>query len=77
MKILVIGSAGHLGEALLRTLKNTEHEGIGVDIQPSPYTDAVGSITDPDFARHWVAQCDSVIHTATLHKPHIGTHTRH
>ena len=32
MKVLVTGSAGHLGEALVRTLKNTNCEAIGVDL---------------------------------------------
>ena len=30
MRILVTGSAGHLGEALVRTLQNANHEVIGV-----------------------------------------------
>ena len=76
MNYLVTGSAGHLGEALVRTLKRAGHTVIGLDRLPSPFTDAVGSITD----RALVAQCmraaDAVLHTATLHKPHVATHSR-
>jgi UDP-glucose 4-epimerase len=38
LRILVTGSSGHLGEALLRTLKHTEHEAIGLDVKRSPFT---------------------------------------
>jgi UDP-glucose 4-epimerase len=74
MKILVTGSAGHLGEALMRTLRDTDHDAIGLDIIPSPFTHIVGSITDPALAQRSVAGVDAVIHSATLHKPHIATH---
>jgi nucleoside-diphosphate-sugar epimerase len=30
MRVLVTGSAGHLGEALVRTLKDGEHEVVGI-----------------------------------------------
>jgi UDP-glucose 4-epimerase len=30
MKILVTGSSGHLGEALVRTLKSANHDVVGV-----------------------------------------------
>lgn len=76
MKILVTGSAGHLGEGLMRTLKNTSHEAIGVDIVPSEFTNKVGSITDRDHVRRCVAGVDAVVHAATLHKPHVITHSR-
>jgi UDP-glucose 4-epimerase len=76
MKVLVTGSAGHLGEALVRTLRKTENEVIGIDLLHSDFTDRVGSITDPDFVRGCLAGVDAVIHTATLHKPHLFTHTR-
>jgi hypothetical protein len=36
MKVLVTGSAGHLGEALVRTLQNTSHEVLGLDIIAPP-----------------------------------------
>jgi UDP-glucose 4-epimerase len=33
MKILVTGSSGHLGEALVRTVRAADHEVIGLDIK--------------------------------------------
>ena len=32
MKTLVTGSSGHLGEALVRTLRDSEHEVVGLDL---------------------------------------------
>lgn len=74
MTILVIGSAGHLGEALLRTLQARGSSVRGIDLKPSPFTDAVGSIVDPAFVREQMDGVTAVIHTATLHKPHVATH---
>ena len=76
MTILVTGSAGHLGEALHRTLRGRGSPVHGVDLKPSPFTDAVGSIVDPDFVRRQMDGVTAVIHTATLHKPHVATHSR-
>lgn len=74
-KILVTGSAGHLGEALVRTLRQDSCEVIGLDIRPSPFTTAVGSITDRGFVRSQIAGVREVYHAATLHKPHVVTHS--
>ncbi|MBB3658076.1 UDP-glucose 4-epimerase [Rhizobium sp. BK650] len=74
MTILVTGSAGHLGEALMRTLKDQGRQVRGVDIKPSPFTDITGSITDVDFVRRAMRGITAVIHAATLHKPHVATH---
>ena len=76
MKILVTGSAGHLGEALMRTLRDTDHDAVGIDVLPSPYTDAVGSIVDRPFVATMMDGVDAVLHAATLHKPHVETHSR-
>jgi UDP-glucose 4-epimerase len=76
MRILVTGSAGHLGEALMRTLPLSDCEAIGLDIKRSPFTQRLGSITDRGFVAHCVKSVDAVMHTATLHKPHIASHTR-
>jgi UDP-glucose 4-epimerase len=76
MRILVTGSSGHLGEALMRTLADLGHTARGVDIVPSPFTSVVGSITDPAVARECVRGVEVVLHAATLHKPHVATHSR-
>jgi UDP-glucose 4-epimerase len=76
MAILVTGSAGHLGEALMRTLIEEKRDAIGVDLESSPYTHEVGSIADRAFVKRCMRGVHAVIHTATLHKPHVATHTR-
>lgn len=76
MRILVTGSAGHLGEALVRTLQTAGHESIGIDIAASPFTSHVGSITDRLHVKKCMEGVEAVLHTATLHKPHVATHSR-
>lgn len=75
MSILITGSAGHLGEALMRTLHAAGRPARGIDIKPSSFTDNVGSIGDRHFIRDCMRGVKSVIHAATLHKPHVATHT--
>ena len=74
MKVLVTGSAGHLGEALVRSLRDRRHEVIGLDTLASPFTTQVGSITDRAEVRRSITGVKAVFHAATLHKPHVGTH---
>ncbi|HEX3690744.1 MAG TPA: NAD(P)-dependent oxidoreductase [Solirubrobacteraceae bacterium] len=76
MRILVTGSAGHLGEALVRVLSDVGHDVVGVDLLASDFTRVVGSIADRDCVRRAMAGVDAVIHSATLHKPHVGSHGR-
>jgi UDP-glucose 4-epimerase len=74
--ILVTGSTGHLGEALVRTLRAANRPVVGLDLVASPYTDLVGSITDRELVARAMTGVGAVIHTATLHKPHVATHSR-
>ena len=74
--ILVTGSSGHLGEALMRVLRGRGARVLGVDLKPAPFTDRVGSILERAFVRECMQGIEAVIHTATLHKPHVETHTR-
>ncbi|MBS1604319.1 MAG: NAD(P)-dependent oxidoreductase [Bacteroidetes bacterium] len=74
MKILVTGSAGHLGEAMMLTLQGSGQEIIGLDILTSRLTTHPGSITDRAFVRHCMKGVSTVYHAATLHKPHVATH---
>ena len=76
MNVLVTGSAGHLGEALVRVLGAEGHEVAGLDVLPSPHTAIVGSVADRALVRAAVRGADAVVHAATLHKPHVGSHTR-
>jgi UDP-glucose 4-epimerase len=76
MKILVTGSSGHLGEALMRTLPGLGHEAVGIDIVPSPFTTIVGSIVDRATVDAAMRGVEGVLHAATLHKPHVATHSR-
>src|SRR6478672_9654255 len=62
MRILVTGSAGHLGEALVRVLRADGHD--------------VVSLADRAVVRACVQGVDAVLHAATLHKPHVGSHPR-
>jgi UDP-glucose 4-epimerase len=76
MKVLVTGSAGHLGEALMRTLIARGDTAAGLDILFSPFTTQIGSVADRDTVRQAMAGAEVVLHAATLHKPHVATHTR-
>jgi UDP-glucose 4-epimerase len=75
-RVLVTGSAGHLGEALTRTLRDAGRDVVGLDRLASPHTDVVASVTDRAAVRRALEGVTAVLHTATLHKPHVGTHSR-
>src|ERR1700751_3674760 len=76
MKVLVTGSSGHLGEALVRTLRELQYEVIGLDILESPFTTHTGSITDRSRVHRCMSGVQAAFHAATLHKPHVATHSR-
>ncbi len=73
MTVLVTGSSGHLGEGLMRVLGG---KAVGADLLPGPYTHVVGDLADRAVARRALAGVDGVVHAATLHKPHVGSHSR-
>jgi len=72
----VTGSSGHLGEALVRVLRGQGHEVVGLDLLASPFTTVTGPVTDRAVVRRCLAGVSAVLHAATLHKPHIGSHGR-
>src|SRR4051812_28218305 len=73
-RVLVTGSSGHLGEALVRVLRDAGHEVVGLDVLASPTTTLTGSVADRCLVRGALAGVDAVLHAATLHKPHVGSH---
>lgn len=77
--VLVTGSAGHLGTALMLALPGLGFKPFGIDILASPTTTEVGSISDRDFISGLLERgsgIQHIIHAATLHKPHVGSHTK-
>jgi UDP-glucose 4-epimerase len=80
MKILVTGSSGHLGEALVRVLKDAAggRETVGLDVLPGPFTAIVGDLADRAVVRDAINDngVTAIVHAATLHKPHVGSHSR-
>ena len=76
MRIVVTGSSGHLGEALMRVLGDEGVDVVGLDVLASPFTTVVGSVADRGCVRRCVEGADAILHTATLHKPHVGSHRR-
>lgn len=75
MTIVVTGTSGHLGEALARTLRASGATVVGIDRRPGPWTTHCGDIADRDFLALALAGVQSVFHSATLHKPHVATHS--
>jgi len=76
VKVLVTGSSGHLGEALMRILPGFGHEVIGLDLVAGRFTDLVGSVADRLLVQQALTGMDAIVHTATLHKPHVATHSK-
>ena len=76
MRVLVTGGSGHLGEALVRTLRQAGHEVVSLDIRPSLFTTCVGSVSDRACVARCMAGMHVVFHAATLHRPHVDTHSR-
>ncbi len=75
VRILVTGSAGHLGDGLRRRFGELGHAIVGLDVLDAPDT-VVGSIVERACVRRCMQGVDAVIHAATLHKPHIDSYSR-
>ncbi len=75
-RVLVTGSSGHLGEALMRALSHRDVDAVGLDVRPSDWTHVVGSVADAGLTREAMAGIDVVLHAATLHKPQVAFRPR-
>jgi len=76
MNILITGSSGHLGTALSIALQNSGHKILGIDLKSSEYTHRIGTLADKSLVQKCMKNINVVLHTATLHKPHIVTHSQ-
>lgn len=70
MKVLVTGSAGKLGKAVMQKLAATNIEAVGADIVPGPTTNLLLDVTHKDHVLTACAGVNAIIHTAAIHGRH-------
>jgi len=70
-KILLTGSSGRVGQAIAEALCD-RYEIAGLDLAPGRFTTHPGSVTNPDLVARALQGATAVIHTASLHAPHVG-----
>lgn len=73
--VLITGSAGQAGTAIAELL-SPHVPVVGLDVQKSRFTSYTGSITDWATVKELTKNVGAIIHTASLHAPHVPTHTR-
>jgi len=70
MKVLVTGSAGKLGKAVINKLRSSRIAVIGADLLPSNTTDIILDIRNKEEVHKECYGVDAIIHTAALHGRH-------
>lgn len=71
MKVLVTGSAGRLGQAIIELLRFKKIQSIGIDLLKSKTTDIVLDIRNKKDVANVIKKVDRVIHTAAVHGRHL------
>ena len=71
MKVLLTGSSGRIGRAIFNALI-PQHTVVGLDRSPFSTTSIIGDVADPELLRNALDGVDVVVHTASLHAPHVG-----
>jgi UDP-glucose 4-epimerase len=76
VNILVTGSSGWLGQTLVPRLLRDGHRVVGLDPEPGPTTEIVGSVVDRSLVSRIIREqgIEAIVHAAARHKPHIETH---
>jgi UDP-glucose 4-epimerase len=72
MKVLITGAAGRVGSAICEALRAAGDAVVGLDRQPSAWTDVQADIGDEPAVRRALDGADAVVHVAALHAPHVG-----
>lgn len=77
-RVLVTGSSGHLGAALVARLDGLGVAAVGMDPIPGAHTDVKATAADADAVRTTIEahRITAIVHAGALHKPHITTHSR-
>ncbi|MFB3895390.1 MAG: NAD-dependent epimerase/dehydratase family protein [bacterium] len=74
MRILVTGTSGKIGSTIAEYLQS-QHEIIGLDLVPGKFTTVYGDIADRVLVSKIMPGVEAIIHTASLHAPHVATHS--
>jgi UDP-glucose 4-epimerase len=69
---LVTGTSGLVGAAVAAALGDAGWAVRGIDRAPGRWTTVVGDLRNPEARRTALARCDTVVHAAALHAPHVG-----
>jgi nucleoside-diphosphate-sugar epimerase len=71
VRILLTGSSGRVGTAIANSL-SADHEVFGIDRAPGPHTTHIANNHDRGLVDELASQADAMVHTASLHAPHVG-----
>jgi UDP-glucose 4-epimerase len=71
-KILVTGSSGQLGAAIVSKLTDSGYQVIGVDIRPASTTSKIINILNSEYLKPLMDQVEAVIHSAAIHEKHYA-----
>lgn len=72
MRIVITGSAGRVGRAIVARLAGA-HDLVTLDRLAAPGVQHVGDICDPSLLVRVLDGADAVVHVAALHAPHVGS----
>lgn len=72
MRVVVTGSSGRVGRAIVARLRADGHAVVGLDRAPASTTDVVADLGDGGALRRALAGTQTVVHAAALHAPHVG-----
>ena len=72
---MITGTSGLVGGAVAARLASDDERFIGVERRPGPFTTVGGDLATIDLPRI-VDACETVIHCAALHAPHVAVHDR-
>ena len=74
-KIIITGTSGYCGSKLAALLK-VKYEVIGLDKIPGMHTTRITSLQDLDELKNLTRGVTAIIHTASLHAPHVDQFTK-
>ena len=74
MNVLVTGSSGYLGAALVGRLQKDGHNVVGMDPRPGPATTHLASVADRQSVASALRdhRIEAIVHAGALHKPDVA-----